>query len=154
MWGKKSGFVVSEFYIWSADVKNAKITPTKLISTHFVLSWFRIAEIASQMVKSTPYPFFRTNTVIISSKLKEICVSKLAGSHTDYGGPMKSFFIKITNFWDWADNFGAFGVFWADLSAPILVQWVPCPCFPLINHYFYKKLSLLFYPLDSRNTKN
>ena len=39
-------------------------------------------------------------------------------------------------------NFGAFGVFSADLSAPILVPWVPCPCFSLINHYFYKKLSL------------
>ena len=39
-------------------------------------------------------------------------------------------------------NFVAFGVFSADLSAPILVLWVPCPCFPLINHYFYKKLSL------------
>ena len=22
------------------------------------------------------------------------------------------------------------------------VLWVPCPCFPLINHYFYKKLGL------------
>ena len=42
-------------------------------------------------------------------------------------------------------NLGAFGVFLANLSAPILVLWVPCPCFPLINHfkhYFYKKLSL------------
>ena len=39
-------------------------------------------------------------------------------------------------------NFGAFGLFSADLSATILVLWVPCPCFPLINHYFYKKLSL------------
>ena len=29
-----------------------------------------------------------------------------------------------------------------DLSAPILKQWVPCSCFPLINNYFYKKLSL------------
>ena len=29
-------------------------------------------------------------------------------------------------------NFWAFGVFSADLSAPILVQWVPCPCFPFI----------------------
>ena len=36
---------------------------------------------------------------------------------------------------------GAFGVFWADLSPPILMC-VPCPCFPLINHYLYKKLSL------------
>ena len=35
-------------------------------------------------------------------------------------------------------NFGAFGVFSAKLSAPILVQWVPCPCSPIINHYFYK----------------
>ena len=39
-------------------------------------------------------------------------------------------------------NSGAFGLFLAKLSAPILVQWVPCPCFPLFNHYFYKKLSL------------
>ena len=28
------------------------------------------------------------------------------------------------------------------LSVPILVQKVPCPCLPLFNHYFYKKLSL------------
>jgi hypothetical protein len=39
-------------------------------------------------------------------------------------------------------NFEAFGVFSADLSAPILVLLVPCPCFPSINHYFYEKLSL------------
>jgi hypothetical protein len=39
-------------------------------------------------------------------------------------------------------NSGAFGVFSVELSAPILVvQWVPCPCFPLFNHYFYKNLS-------------
>ena len=50
---------------------------------------------------------------------------------------MKPIFIKIANFWDWADNLGAFGVFLANLSAPVLVL-----CFPLINHYFYKKLSL------------
>jgi hypothetical protein len=33
-------------------------------------------------------------------------------------------------------NFVAFGVFSARLSAPILVQWVPCPCLFLFNHYF------------------
>ena len=38
-------------------------------------------------------------------------------------------------------NFGSFGASSSDLSAPILVLWVPCPYFPLINHYFYKKLS-------------
>ena len=38
--------------------------------------------------------------------------------------------------------FEAFKVFSAKLSAPILVLWVPCPFFPLFNHYFYKKLSL------------
>ena len=36
-------------------------------------------------------------------------------------------------------NSGAFEVFSAKLSAPILLQWVPCPCFLLFNHYFYKK---------------
>ena len=30
-------------------------------------------------------------------------------------------------------NSGAFGVFWDKISAPILVLWVPCPCFPLLN---------------------
>ena len=61
---------------------------------------------------------------------------------TDYGRPMKPFFIEIPKFWGWGRqigqiNFGAFGVFSADLSAPILVSM-----FPNINHYFYKKLSL------------
>ena len=40
-------------------------------------------------------------------------------------------------------HFGAFGGISANLSAPILVLWVPCPCFLLIiNHYFHKKLNL------------
>ena len=42
-------------------------------------------------------------------------------------------------------NSGAYGVFSAELSAPILVQSVPCPCFPLFNHYFYKKLTLYIH---------
>ena len=42
---------------------------------------------------------------------------------------------------------GAFGVLSAKLSAPILVQWVPCPCFPLFNHDFYKKLTPCLSPL-------
>ena len=32
--------------------------------------------------------------------------------------------------------FRVFGVFSTNLSAPLLVLWVPCPCVPLINHYF------------------
>ena len=69
---------------------------------------------------------------------------------TDYGRPMKPFFSEILNFWAWADKLGRqigqinSGVFSAKLSAPILVQWIPCTCFPLFNHYFYKKLSLLY----------
>ena len=39
-------------------------------------------------------------------------------------------------------TFGLFGVFSAKLSAPILVQWVPCSCFSLSNNHFYKKSSL------------
>ena len=43
------------------------------------------------------------------------------------------FFIEIP------DKVWGIGVFSGNLPAPILVLWVPCPCFPLINHYFYKK---------------
>ena len=43
---------------------------------------------------------------------------------------MKPLIIEIQNFWAWADKFwGIWGIF--GLSAPILVQRVPCPCFPL-----------------------
>ena len=38
---------------------------------------------------------------------------------------------------NWADKF--WGIW------DILVQWFPCPCFPLFNHYFYKKLSLYIH---------
>ena len=41
----------------------------------------------------------------------------------------------------WQKIFGAFGGFQADLSVPSLVLWVPCSCFSLINHHFYKTLS-------------
>ena len=65
---------------------------------------------------------------------------------TDYRHPMKPFQqnLKLLDLGRQCGqkNFGTFGVFWANLSAPILVHWVPCPCFPLINHYFYKKISL------------
>jgi hypothetical protein len=61
----------------------------------------------------------------------------------DYGHPERAFFenLKLLGFGRQIEpnTFGAFGVFSANLSAPILV---PSPCFPLINHYFYKKLSL------------
>ena len=46
----------------------------------------------------------------------------------------------------WADSFWwihywwiHFGVISANLSAPILVLCVPCPFFPLINHYFLQR---------------
>ena len=42
-------------------------------------------------------------------------------------------------------NSGPFGVFLAKLSVPILVQWVPGPCFLLFNHYFCSKLSLYIH---------
>ena len=43
---------------------------------------------------------------------------------TDYGCPMKPFFIKILNFWAWADK--SWGI-WGILGG----VFVPCPCFPL-----------------------
>ena len=62
----------------------------------------------------------------------------------DYGRPMKPFFIKIPNFWAWADKcWGIWGYFCPIYQHPFwYVLWVPCPCFPLNNHYFYQKLSL------------
>ena len=64
----------------------------------------------------------------------------------DYGRPMKPFSLKSRIFGlgqtNWTDNSEEVGVFSAKIPTPILVQWVTCPCFPLFNHYFYKKLSI------------
>jgi hypothetical protein len=50
-------------------------------------------------------------------------VMELTSQSTDYGRPMKPFFIEILNFWaNGQINSVAFGVFSAKLSAPILVQ--------------------------------
>ena len=52
----------------------------------------------------------------------------------------RTFGLEQTN---WADKFwGIWGIFGRTV---FLVQWVPCPCFPLFNHYFYKKLSLYIH---------
>ena len=60
----------------------------------------------------------------------------------NYGHPDRAF--ENPKLYAWADKLGRknLGYFQANLSAPILVLWVPCPCFPLINHYFYKTISL------------
>ena len=68
---------------------------------------------------------------------------------TDYEHPERVFFLnpKILGMGRQIGPkiLGAFGVFSANLSATILVLWVPCPCFPLIiNHYFYKKTKPLY----------
>ena len=51
-------------------------------------------------------------------------------------------------------NSGAFGVFSAELLSPILVQRVPCSCFPLSNHYFYKKLYTYSHPQSMNSVRN
>ena len=67
---------------------------------------------------------------------------------TDYGRPMKPFSSKSQTFGlgqtIWADTFwGIWGIFGQFINTHfVTVQWVPCPFFPLINHHFYKKLSL------------
>ena len=55
--------------------------------------------------------------------------------------PNEAFFHRNPKLLGLGRQFGqiSFGVFSADLSATILLLWVPCPCFPLSNHYFYKK---------------
>ena len=53
--------------------------------------------------------------------------------YTDYGRPMKFFFIEILNVWNWKNK----------LVFSFKPFEVPCPCF-LFNHNFYKKLSLLY----------
>ena len=39
--------------------------------------------------------------------------------------------------WNFRQTIWADWVFSTNLSAPILVQWVPCPCFSLFNHYIH-----------------
>ena len=76
----------------------------------------------------SPYLLHMCNVKVFQLSCRVLCPSPFS---------LKSQTLRLGQFGQ--INFGAFS---ANLSAPILVLWVPCPCFPLINHYFYKKLSL------------
>ena len=59
---------------------------------------------------------------------------------TDYGRPMKPFFIKIQKVWAWADKFwGIWGIFSQTISTHFGTEG---PYFPLFNQNFYNNLSL------------
>ena len=65
---------------------------------------------------------------------------------TDYNHTERAFFQKSQTFGlghsNWAESFwGIWGIFVQFISTN-LVLWVPFPCFPLIYHFIYKKLSL------------
>ena len=58
--------------------------------------------------------------------------------HTDYGHPMKQTFVLGQTIW--SDKFwGIWGIFKQFISTPFDTV---CLFFPLINHYFFKKLNL------------
>ena len=63
---------------------------------------------------------------------------------TDYGHPERPFFKNPELLGLGRHCLRHLGVFSDGLSTPILVLWVPCPCFPLFNHYFYKKTKPLY----------
>ena len=72
---------------------------------------------------------------------------------TDDGRPMKLIFHRNPKLLGLGRQFGQMHKFWGiwgifgrfiitHFQLPILVLRVPCPFFPLINHYFNKKLRL------------
>ena len=65
---------------------------------------------------------------------------------TDYDCPMKPFPLKFRAFGlgqtNWEDKFWGILDIYGQTISNLLVQWVPCLCFPSFNHFFYKKLSL------------
>ena len=86
--------------------------------------------------------------VALMDGISDITLSKYVRD-MDYGCPMKPFFIVITIFGlgqtNWPDKIWGIWVFSVQISAPILVLWDTCPCFPLFNCYFYKKLGLYIH---------
>ena len=108
-------------------------------------------------VQSVPVPCTdQSSSTDSHSKIKEFSLNSLLGSYHGLWLPNKAFFHRNSKHLGLGRQFGqinfeAFGVFLANLSAPILVQCsrVLCPCFPLINHYFYKDLGLLFQKIPN-----
>jgi hypothetical protein len=75
--------------------------------------------------------------LLLGTVLLEKCTEVMIILSTDYGRPMKPFSLKSQTFGlgqtNWADKFwGIWGIFGRIISTH----------FPLINYYFYKKLSL------------
>ena len=52
---------------------------------------------------------------------------------------------KFQTFGLWQINLGAFEGIFNQFISIYFGLWGPCPCFPLINHYFYKKLIPTIY---------
>ena len=65
---------------------------------------------------------------------------------TDYGRPIKPFFIELLGVGKQIGqiNFGAFGVISNEISVSTHLGTVS-RCFPLLNHYIYKILSLYIH---------
>ena len=107
-------------------------------------------------ISTYPHKFSFIKTILSKNKLGKVCLNSLKKEVLRSIGALVLMWARTTDA-QWSlfsltsrtvglePNSGIFGVFSAKLSAPILVQWVPCPCFPLFHHHFYKKLSLYIY---------
>ena len=63
---------------------------------------------------------------------------------TDYGHPMKPFFIKIPNVWAWADNFVAFGGIFGRFISTLFGTVSPLYMFSINQPLFLQKTSPLY----------
>ena len=89
-----------------------------------------------------PQPQKKTNQIIIPKCCNLKCI--LQGTY--YGHSERVFFSKIPNFWAWADKLGRkylvhLGIFSRFISTHFGTVG-SLSMFPIISHYFYKKLSL------------
>ena len=106
-------------------------------------SWYACSSRSSFFAKCTKKVREKWLETLIMNCIKR---SRIFSTH-NHGlrTPNEAFFHWNSKLLGLGRQIGVFGVLSAELSAPILVQWVPCQCFPLFNHYFYKKLSLYIH---------
>ena len=143
--GKKSEINRQKFVIWLLN-SSRYISVWYLFSCTYNLAnffWIKVRRWADVTIRQ----------IVMSKKLHctAPCIfCQESSSSTDYGHiwiPRDTYFFKNTKLLGLGRQIGlksfeSFMVFSTDLSAPILIIWVPCPCFPLINHHFYKMISL------------
>ena len=127
------------FELWYTDMlyQTLEFIMRILANKNWITCYLVVSHIGT---KQSKYEIKLSSTVVFHHKSWKIpaCLQLYIVTATDYGHSERVFFFGNPNFRAWADKLGRTFLGHLGYFRPIYRHRI----FPLINHYFYKKLSL------------